>query len=325
MRNWFTFIALGAVLALVSCGKDHPKPLDLPGMPFEAELTEVRSSKTFHWQVRQDASGNWITDNGEESVRTLYVTAYNSPVVLETTSDVNIESSNAQIIAVERAAQGNNRRFHLIYKGEGWATVRLWNGEGAAGCEKTFGVAGTECVDVTGIRFTYGGNPLVITRSSSSRPKILAQEADLVHEDDNGWSNPTRPKTTDFTWHQYMKPNIYDEEKQTFVIDPTEGALLRFEGLEPENTSFRTITAFESEWDFWRDRTRGLVALGIIQPGEYANWPNVRDISEDISAFEGREIWVAELGAPTYVASICVKARRDKYFWLYYSDAGEAR
>jgi len=325
MRNWFFIFFLWAVLALGSCNRDNPKPLDLPGQPFEAHLTEVRSSKTFHWQVLQDDSGSWMTDNGEESIRTLYVTAYNSPVVLETTSDVNVESSNAKVIAVEREVQGNNRRFHLIYKGEGRATFRLWNGQGTAGYEKSFGAVGAECVDVKGIRFTYGGNPLLITRSSSSRPKILAQDTDLVHEDDDGWSDPTRPLTTDFTWHQYMKPSIYDEEKQTFVIDPTEGALLRFEGLEPENTSFRTIAAFESEWDYLRNKTRSLVALGIIQPGEYANWPNVRDISEDISAFEGRELWVAELGAPTYVASIRVKAKGDKYFWLYYTDAGETR
>ena len=325
MRNLLPVFAFGALLALVSCDRNNPKPLDLPGHPFDASLTEVRSSKTFHWQVTQDELGNWITDNGEESDQTLYVTAYNSPVVLETTSDVNVESSNSKAIAVERKAQGNNRQFHLIYKGEGRVTLRLWNGEGQASCEKRFGAVGIECVDVTGIRFTYGGEPLLITRSSSSRPKILVQDADMVHEDDNGWSNTTRPKETDFTWHQYMKPNIYDEEKQTFVIDPTEGALLRFEGLEPANTSFRTITAFESEWDYLRYQTYNLTGLGIIQPGQYANWPNVRDISEDISAFEGREIWVAELGAPTYVASIRVQAKGDKYFWLYYSDAGETR
>lgn len=325
MRNLLPILSLGTLLALSSCHRDNPKPLDLPAKPFEASLTEVRSSKTFHWQVRQDDYGNWITDNGEESIKTLYVTAYNSPVVLETTSDVNVESSNAKVIAVGRKADGNNRQFHLIYKGEGSATLRLWNGEGTTGYEKRFGAVGAECVDVKGIRFTYGGKPLLITRSSSSRPKILAQDEDMVHEDDNGWSNRTRPVATDFTWHQYMKPNIYDEERQTFVIDPTEGALLRFEGLEPANTSFRTIGAFESEWDYLRDMTYKQAAHSIIKPGEYANWPNVRGISEDISVFEGREIWMAELGAPTYVASILVKAKADKYFWLYYNDAGETR
>ena len=114
MRNLLFTLSVGALLALVSCKRDNPKPLDLPGRPFDASLTEVRSSKTFHWQVLQDDGGHWITDNGEESIRTLYVTSYNSPVVLETTSEVNIESSDTKVVAVERKEEGNNRIFHLL-------------------------------------------------------------------------------------------------------------------------------------------------------------------------------------------------------------------
>lgn len=325
MRNCLSLLSLLAVSAFLSCNRDKPQYLDLPGEPFDVTLTEQRCSRTFHWQVRQNERGAWITDNGEESVQTLCITAYNSPVVLETTADVNVESSDPKVVAVEHQADGDNRRFNLSYKGDGTVVIRLWNGGQETGYSKQFRAEGAECVDVTGIRFTYGGEPLVITRSSLSRPKIIACDDDAVHEDEYGWSNKTRPTETDFTWHQYMKPDIYDEDLQTFVIDPNQGTVLRFEGLEPENTSFRIIAAFESEWDYYRQMTRSLVSKGIIREGEYADWPNVRGISEDVSVFEGREIWISRLGAPTYVASILVKAREDKYFWLYYTDKGETQ
>lgn len=318
-------LSLGALLTLVSCNRENPKPLDLPGLPFEASLTEVRSSKTFHWRVFQDDLGHWITDNGEESIRTLYVTAYNSPVVLETTSEVNVESSDAKVIAVERKAEGNNRVFYLLYKGEGQATIRMWNGSGSSEVSQCFGAQGREYVALEGILFTYGGEPLPITHYTTSRPPLLANlPDDWVNED------KTRPNTSDFLLEPYKKPMIWqDGEGETeverhnngdFVEDPDQGALLVFEGLIPENASFRTVESFESEFRTTADKLQRMINAGIVEPGEYDGlWPNVKDNPKDVSEYIGAKMWIAICNERFYMASLKFKAPGSKFFYLYHA------
>lgn len=318
-------LSLGALLTLVSCNRENPKPLDLPGLPFEASLTEVRSSKTFHWRVFQDDLGHWITDNGEESIRTLYVTAYNSPVVLETTSEVNVESSDAKVIAVERKAEGNNRVFYLLYKGEGQATIRMWNGSGSSEVSQCFCAQGREYVALEGILFTYGGEPLPITHYTTSRPPLLANlPDDWVNED------KTRPNTSDFLLEPYKKPMIWqDGEGETeverhnngdFVEDPDQGALLVFEGLIPENASFRTVESFESEFRTTADKLQRMINAGIVEPGEYDGlWPNVKDNPKDVSEYIGAKMWIAICNERFYMASLKFKAPGSKFFYLYHA------
>jgi len=325
MRNSILMLSLGALLTLVSCNRENPKPLDLPGLPFEASLTEVRSSKTFHWRVFQDDLGHWITDNGEESIRTLYVTAYNSPVVLETTSEVNVESSDAKVIAVERKAEGNNRVFYLLYKGEGQATIRMWNGSGSGEVSQSFGAQGREYVALEGILFTYGGEPLPITHYTTSRPPLLANlPDDWVNED------KTRPNTSDFLLEPYKKPMIWqDGEGETeverhnngdFVEDPDQGALLVFEGLIPENASFRTVESFESEFEVWWNKLQRMINAGIVEPGEYDGlWPNVKDNPKDVSEYIGAKMWIAICNERFYMASLKFKAPGSKFFYLYHA------
>ena len=315
MRNSILMLSLGAFLTLVSCNRDNPKPRDLPGQPFEASLTEVRSSKTFHWRVSQDDLGNWVTDNGEESIRTLYVTAYNSPVVLETTSEVNVESSDAKVIAVERKADGNNRVFHLVYKGEGQATIRMWNGSGSGEVSQNFRAQGREYVALEGILFTYGGEPLPITHYTTSRPPLLCKfPEDAANED------KPRPGTTDFTLIPYAKPMKWDVEKWTTVVDPDQGTLLTFEGLIPENTSFRTVESFESEWECIPNRLENMILYGVVQEGEYeGKWPNIQNSPKDVSEYIGAEMWIACCNGRFYMASLKISAPTTQFFYLYHA------
>ncbi len=315
MRNLLLMLSVGALLTLVSCNRDNPKPLDLPGQPFEASLTEVRSSKTFHWQVLQDDGGHWVTDNGEESIRTLYVTAYNSPVVLETTAEVNIESSDAKVIAVVRKEEGNNRIFHLVYKGEGQTTIRLWNGTGAGEVSKSFDICGREYVALEGILFTYGGEPLPIKHYTTSRPPLLCK----FPEDDVNEDKP-RPGTTDFSLIPYAKPMKWDVETWTTIVDPDQGTLLTFEGLIPENTSFRTVESFESEWECIPNRLKNMIHYGVVKEGEYeGKWPNVQDSPRDVSEYIGAKMWIACCNGRFYMASLKFSAPAAKYFYLYHA------
>lgn len=338
----FSFLHLAALMAImgaavVSCKKDaNPAVQDLPGKTFSISITEQRDKATFDWSV----SGG-KTVNPKETIQELCVTAYNTVTLSTGGVDVNVSSSDPTVVAVEKTGTGSSS-YRLVYKGGSGdnakvslVTIKVWNGTGSAEIAQAFNVKGLEFVDVEGLRFNYGseywdqdgnyveceGETLIVKNVSWSRPPLVCKQGDGANED------VKRSGKTDFTCSQYWKPNIYDYEKETFVVDPKNGALMRFEGLEPENASFRTLTAFESEWDFYRHKTESLISVGVIQPGEYADWPNVTGINADVSDYIGKEIWISGMGAPTYVAclSVPVSGNRTKYLYLYYSREGEPK
>lgn len=331
----FNFLHLAALMAVmgaavVSCHKDeNPAVQDLPGKTFSISITEQRDKATFDWSV----SGG-KTVNPKETIQELCVTAYNSVTLSTGGVEVNVSSSDPTVVGVEKVGSGSTS-YRLVYKGGsgdnakvGLVTIKVWNGTGSGETAQAFNVKGLEFVDVVGLRFNYGseywdkdgnyieceGETLIVKNVSWSRPPLVCKQGDGANED------VKRSGKTDFTVSQYLKKPIYDEEKQTFVADPKQGALLRFEGLEPENASFRTLTAFESECDYYRNITIYLIADGIIQPGEYNNWPNVSGINDDVSEYIGREMWFTGT-AQTYMAclTIPVNNNKSKYLWLYYN------
>ena len=346
-----------AVLALVSCDRDIQKPLDLPGQAFEVSLTEQREMKTFNWTL-EESQGQWRTVHYEypdwtscegtsreenhtptkklRTEQTLHITAYNT-VTLSTTADVNVESVNPAVVAVQRVSEGNNRKFLLTYKGDGLTSVKIWNGTGSAVVEKVISVVGKECVDVEGLRFNYGseywdeegnyvvceGSELIVKRVSYSRPNLVCNaEDDKAKNEDK--PRPQKPDS-DLDWLPYFREAYYDWDLETFVHNWKNGALLRFEGVYPENASFRTLLSFESEWDYYRHMTRTYSAkaansYSIIEEGQYADWPNIAGINEDVSHYEGKEIWVAFNSGPTYVAAIKVKAEQNKYLLMFWDN-----
>ena len=303
-------------IVLCSCGKTDPNPSveDLAAVPFEFALEEVRQMKTFHWRA-EDGS----LTNGEESAQELYVTEYNE-VTIRTTAPVNASSDHPELVALEREGKD---RFRLRYKGNGTVTIHLWNGtEGQDYHHSQFKVCGRAFVDLEGVRFEYAGKPLLITHYLERRPLLL-----ITSEDGKNQDNPARTLSEgDFFLTPYLKPDIWNDEKMTFVTNPDQGALLKFVGLEPENTSFRTITAFESEWDAsWKQMSRRLAAWGIIEEGDYPDWPCLSSCLEDVSYFteeKPAQIWVACVyDSPYYMASIKIPVAdgKTRYYYLYHA------
>lgn len=305
---------MALLFASIACQKDLNPPVEnLPAVDFQYSVLEQRQMKAFTWTP---ASNSGPLSNGEESIKQLYVTSFNE-VTLEASTAVNISSSQPGYVAVEKVT---SKKYRLVYKSDGTSHIKIWNGtEGQNAVVKGFDVIGVEYIDVTGLRFTYGGKPLVVKHVVNSRPKMYCK----VGDEDPQF--PQRSKETDFTWKQYKKPSIWvdDPDKPgygTFVIDPTQGALMRFEGFEPENTSFRTVIDFESEWDFCFHETERLVAQGYFEEGMYANWPNERGVNKDVGEYAGREIWIAGIGK-IYIASVKVDAKNGtKYLLLYYGE-----
>ena len=317
----FNFLHLAALMvamgaALVSCNKDpqNPTPEDLPGKAFTLSLTEKRDQATFEWTVEGGRTVNPL-----ETIQELCVTAFNTVTLKTGGVQVNVSSSNPSLVAVEKV--GSN--YQLVYKGGsgegakvGLVTIKVWNGSGASEISQSFTVKGLEYVDVEGLRFTYGGEPLIVKHVAYTRPKMYCTAEDEYPD------FTKRPKQGDFTWKQFMKPNIWWEDPDnpghgTFIIDTTQGALMRFEGLEPENTSFRTVNAFESEWDFLWNNTESLCRQGYFEEGMYADWPNETGVNKDVSDYVGREIWMVYNNV-TYIACLKVKSDEGNKFLILY-------
>ena len=319
-------LAASAAFLFASCGKDNPsKPhnpteIDIPvAKPFQLSLEEERgyaTTKAFTWEVAADGA----LDNHEESIKDLYVTRYNT-VTLKATEEVNVSSADPAIVSVSRV---DPKTYSLEYKGDGQAAITVWNGEGSARCERRFTVFGKESIDVEGLWFTYGGEELIVKHVYSVRPAIYCQ---FPQDDENENYRKPRPTQNDFLVLPYRASSIWrwDDESMTsgdFITNPRQGTMLVFNGLYPENTSFRTLYSFESEWECYPNMQEVLVREGImddegvIPAGKY-HWPNEDRIKKDVSEYAGLKQWIALFNSPLYMACIQVKTdKKTKYLCL---------
>ena len=105
------------------------------------------------------------------------------------------------------------------------------------------------------------------------------------------------------------------------IPDPDQGALLVFKGITPENASFRTITCFESEFDYLLSYNAIIrVRSGYTEGPNHGPWPNDVSIDRDISFYVGTDTWVAGLQLSFYMAGLRFKCgNTSKYFYLWYS------
>lgn len=308
---------------LPGCKKDlNPPVQDLPAAEFNYSVSEQRQLKAFTWEPQ---SNTGPLSNGEESINQLYVTAYNE-VTIQVSANVNVSSSKPDVVAVEKVSSGS-RSFRLVYKGDGASTIKLWNGtEGSNAVVKSFSVVGREFIDVTGLRFSLGTNKdhtqnpvFVFSRFTTSRPPIRCNFPD----DNQNIDKSGRPTTSDFMSGPYEKPMWYNfdyGEYGRWEGDKSSGALLTFEGLEPENASFRTFTSFESEWDSFYDFTNRMAQRGTIEPGEYV-WPNINSCNVDASQFldseDPTDMWIPFTGdVYIYLIRIPVSSGA-KYFYCF--------
>lgn len=329
-----------AAAAILSCKKEplNPPVEDLPGSPFDVTLNEVRDQMPITWTLQ----GSGTFENSlNESIKTPVVTdVEGNSFILKATAKVNVESSSTNCIAVQ-AVGTSGKEFRLAYKGEGAATIKVWNGSGASAVTKTFRVESRDKIEVEGLWFRYGYNhrvsenpnltepypfteaeDLIVKHPLTSRPNnIVACEEDVL----SGNEDRGRPKFCDFSILPYKRPVWYvwvDENDHSkgdmMILDTTSGCELEFVGLYPENCSFRRILAFESEWDYPYNSTRPLINAGYIEEGgEYTHWPNVRDCNVDVSEFSGRKLWIVYGdGSDQYIAVIKVATPSPRYFFM---------
>ena len=175
------------LFASIACQKDLNPPVEqLPAVDFQYSVLEQRQLKAFTWAPESNAGP---LSNGEESIKQLYVTAYNE-VTLEANSPVNVSSSQPGFVSVEKVT---SKKYRLVYKGDGASHIKVWNGtEGQNAIVKGFDVIGLEYVDIKGLRFSLGTdkdhtkNPVfVFSRFTTSRPPICCNFPDDSPNEDS--------------------------------------------------------------------------------------------------------------------------------------------
>ena len=318
-------IVVALMMAVITACQDtlNPKVENLPAVQFDYSVHEQRTEhKDFTWVE----SGGYSLTNGEEQGTILYVTTYNE-VTLSVSSGVNVSSSDTKVVAVEKVGD-SNKTYKLRYKGDGNAYITMWNGtEGTDKVEKKFLVAATEFIDIKGIVFEWEGKDLVITRHSSARPGDIATcDADDVDKR-RAYPGQRNESETDFFAKHLDKPAIWvwdnwpeDQVNGHRVPDPDQGALLVFKGITPENASFRTITCFESEFEYLLNYNRFMRDGTYTEGVNHGPWPNDVSIDKDVSQYFGADTWIARAGLSFYMAGLKFKCGdTSKYFYLWYS------
>ena len=323
-----------AVIPLVGAGchkKDpdaphNPEEKTIVSKPFDVSLTEVRQSKTFTWTV--DAAG--ATDNGEESIKELCVTKYNE-VTLKATEDVNVKSDKPEHVSVTRV---DDRTYVLEYKADGPARIQVWNGEGTARCERSFRVAAKECVDITGVKFLWYKyvretdscvDDVITISHFKTKPIPICTEPYYYNA-----SGEVAERETENDFYFYEDNNDWD---RIYLFDERGNRLggtgycheMAFLGFEPENTSFRNIVDFQSEWKYYGNIYSEAVGKFFIFNAEDYDWPNEIGLNKDVSAFVGAKsnLWTFD-GSMMYHVIIHVKADVDRYYYLYHRKDGRS-
>ncbi len=320
-----------ACLFFASCEKKNPEtpqnPTEekIPRTSFDLSITEVRQTKTFTWAV--DEKGG--TDNGEESIKDLYVTQYNE-VTLKADADVNVKSDHPELVNVTRV---DNRTYTLTYKGEGTVVITAWNGEESLKYEKSFKVKAQECVDITGIKFSWYDYHRE-TRSCTDKvvsinhfkTRYINLGHDGLYRGANGDYCDIEPES------DFILDSDYYDWDNIYVFGPNEnGVTVRlggkpyghemvFLGFEPENTSFREILAFESDY-MLIGNYKNMVKNGEVKDGEYL-WCNEKKLNKDVAEMIGTHAYFGHYGRyfrkPFYMAEITIQADTKRYYYLYH-------
>ena len=317
-----TAALLAASLAL-SCIRKEETPPALPALPFELQLTEIRQSATFTWDVAADGS----TDNHQEQIKDLYVTAYNQ-VTLTSTQEVNVQSEDPTVVAVSGISP---RSFRFEYKSDGATDIVVWNGQGEGRCLQRFRVYAKEFIDISGVLFKwyeYDSETRACTDAVVSVSHYKTSDFKVGNKADYyiDGSIIERESANDFFFDSDYRDwdLIYTFDQEGHITGGTGyGHVITFLGFEPENCSFRRISAFESEWKGPWDNYNQMIRMGFILEGAYS-WPNERNVDKDVSEYAGVNAFLINTygGARFYMAKIAVQANGRRYYYLYHRADG---
>ena len=223
----------------------NPPVKDLPAAAFTLSAVEDRyTTISFPWTISADGK----TDSVREEIDDMCVTSYNVLTLFVEGSGtayngVNVASSNTA--AVQVAALGTREgkeAFSLTYVKDGEADITVWNGSGAAGEKRT-------TFHVTAVKAIYPKAVVFVLDEGTEREKEVRAEEWFIDEEDK------------FRRYYYELLNVHKPLEQRDLYDNGEWHVtlnsaseyqknnppkvmhsLRFDRVEPENTSFQHIS-----------------------------------------------------------------------------------
>lgn len=272
MRRYSFFITAALVLA-AGCERIGDKlgekeilnpERDFPGEEFILTMQEYRASKTFEWVL--DENGN--PDSLEEETDKPYFTNFNKWTF---TSDrpVNLKVSDPEMLDIVRIDDCNfTVRLIRLEKPEETpekeVTVTLWNGSGERKVEKSVRLTTKDCIELESIHVRVGSEDHAVGVLDFH---VRSRGTNLGINDDGTQNNLFFYKRRPCT---HYVPFLMNDRPHIEIM-----------GLEPENTSFRTIAVkFKEEDPEFAERINNKNE-GFGYGPYFYNTEDIRDIDFD--------------------------------------------
>ena len=222
----------------------NPPVKDLPAAAFTLSAIEDRyTTISFPWTISADGK----TDSVREEIDDMCVTSYNVLTLFVEGSGtayngVNVASSNTAAVQVASLGTREGKEaFSLTYVKDGEADITVWNGSGAAGEKRT-------TFHVTAVKAIFPKAVVFVLDEGTEREKEVRAEEWFIDEEERfrqyyvGLINlhktimDERSVYNNGEWHVYL-----DGKEADGLSSPQVLHTLRYDRVEPKNTSFRTI------------------------------------------------------------------------------------
>ena len=286
------------LLAAASCRKTPAGPLvdpknpavqDLPGAAFTLTASENRyTDKPFPWTI----SKTGVTDSVREQIDQMYVTTYNVVTVTVTGDGAaykgfNVASSNTDAVEIVSLSQDT---FTLGYVKDGEADISVWNGSGSSEQKTTFHVTAQHEIFPKAVVF-------VLDEGTEREKEVRAEEWFIDEQDSfiryyDGLINVHKPLDyrslyDNGEWHVYV-----DGKEADGLSSPEVLHTLRYERVEPENTSFGTITFTSKRYnEFLNPKWLDYLKAQNLSTDWINEWTgNIVDLNKECFLFCGWEL-----------------------------------
>ena len=233
----------------------NPPVKDLPAAAFTLSAVEDRyTTLSFPWTISADGK----TDSVREEIDDMCVTSYNVLTLFVEGSGtayngVNVASSNTAAVQVASLGTREGKEaFSLTYVKDGEADITVWNGSGAAGEKRT-------TFHVTAVKAIFPKAVVFILDEGTEREKEVRAEEWFIDEEERfrqyyvGLINlhktimDERSVYNNGEWHVIM----YASTEAQLGLPPKMMHSLRFDRVEPENTSFQNISFASTMYNSW--------------------------------------------------------------------------
>ena len=293
-------VALVAAMATVlSCQKDpyyksnsiyNPPVKDLQAGAFTLSAVETRSTEVeLPWTISADGR----TDSVKEKVDQMCATSLNSLTLTVKGAEVNVRSTNTTAVRIAPLGPDadGNATYAITYAGDGEAAIEVWNGSKSGERRVSFPVTGVKDIPPTAVVY-------IMDEGTDMEKEIRVTKLFTnITEFQSHCSSTTNNEWDIFLPYEEM---AWDHDKRK-ATEPKVMHSVRFDRLEPENTSYRYVL-FNTVDYFTRVDSYPIFLDYLDSHGYEYNWRD--EYSGDYSGLE-RNYFVSNAGACDWYVPLC--------------------